>query len=167
MISILTTPPQTFFAGNPACFGIHTDNMLSIIGRNCQFKIVVSAADTVAGHTLVFTFPGKVITFTTAVAPDDSGQQIPCASNSSLWSTWCKSLFDCIQANYDISSRYSMILDAPTGSNRVIEFVAYNKGTADSASIVSNLITATVSNYISGLDSIPRATFSIVGGYGI
>lgn len=164
MITINTTPPETFFAGNPVLFGIHSDNMLSYIGRKCQFKLVVSAADTAAGHTLVFTFPGKVITFTTAAVPDDSGLQIPTATNAALWSTWAISLYDCIQANYDISSKYSVILDTAGTSNRVIEFFAYKIGTADSASVVSHLVTATVFNYYNGLDSIPRNTFSIVGG---
>ena len=164
MITITTTPSETFFAGNPVKFGINTDNMLSYVGRHCQFKIVVSAADTVAGHTLVFTFPSKIITFTTAAVPDDSGLQIPTASSSALWSTWAKSLYDCIVSNYDMSSRYAITLDTATGSNRVIEFVAYNIGTADSASIVSHLITAPVYNYFSGLDSIARPTFCIIGG---
>ncbi|MCX6305537.1 MAG: hypothetical protein NT040_11265 [Bacteroidetes bacterium] len=164
MITINTTPPDTFFAGNPARFAISTDNMLSYIGRHCSFKLVVSAADTVAGHTLIFGFPGKTVTFTTAPVPDDSGLQIPLALSSANWSTWSQTLYDCLLSNYEISSRYIITIGETGPTNRVIDFMAYNRGAADSADVTSHLATVTKYMYFSGLDSINRPTFSIVGG---
>ena len=164
MITISKTPPEIFFAGNPVKYQINSNNRLSYTGRKCTFKLVVSAADTVAGHFLSFTFPTKVVTFTTATIPDDSGLQIPLATNSANWDTWAGVLYYCLVANYDISSRYSITIDNAGSSNRVINFEAYNIGTADSADVVSHLVTVGKYLYMDGLDSIGRPNFSIIGG---
>ncbi len=164
MITINTTPPETFFAGNPVRFGIHTNNQQTNTGRQCSFRLVVTAADTVAGHTLIFAFPGKTLTFTTAAVPDDSGLQIPTALSGANWATWTQSLYDCILSNFDLSSRYIISIEAAGSSSRIIDFMAYNKGAADSAAVTSHLSTVTVYQYLAGQDIVPRNVFAIIGG---
>ena len=164
MITINTTPPETFFAGNPVRFGIHTNNQQTNAGRQCSFRLVVTAADTVAGHTLICAFPGKTLTFTTAAVPDDSGLQIPTALSGANWATWTQSLYDCILSNFDLSSRYNISIEAAGSSSRIIDFMAYNKGAADSAAVTSHLSTVTVYQYLAGLDIVPRSVFALIGG---
>ena len=164
MITIQSRPPEVFFAGNPVLYDVHTNNFLSYIGRKCSFTLMVFAADTDDGHTLSFEFPDKTIIFTTSGFPDDSGAQIQTAPNSSVFSSWAQTLFDCFQSNFDISSRCSMTLGAATSGSRAIHFLATKEGMMNSAVVISNLVTVTKTLYISGLDSIPRNNFSIVGG---
>ncbi|MDP1624114.1 MAG: hypothetical protein Q8M08_17460 [Bacteroidales bacterium] len=164
MINIVTTPEETFFAGNPALFRIHSDNMLSSQGTNCHFYLVVSAADTVAGHDLIFQFPDRTITFLTALVPDDSGLQIPTALNSANWATWAQSLYDCLCSNFYICSRFQVTIADAGPSNRIIFLSAYEKGTASSAIVTSRLITVTLYDYVAGANPVQRNNFSIVAG---
>ena len=104
MITIQSTPPETLFAGNPALFGVHTNNLLPTPGAKCQFMLVVTQADTVAGHTISFLFSNKNVVFTTAAIPDDSGLQLPLGTASGAYGTWAQSLYDCFLGNFYISS---------------------------------------------------------------
>ena len=153
-----------FFAGNPVNYGILTYNYLLTAGRACSFSLVVSAGDTVAGHTLVFVFGTKTLTFTTATSPDDSGLQVHTASGAADFSTWAQTIFDCMRSNFEISSRFAITIANATSVNRVISFIAYNQGAIYTPVITSHFITAVVSNYITGITPVPRNGFSIIGG---
>jgi hypothetical protein len=164
MITIQTTPPDIFFAGNPVLYKIHTNNRLSASGQFCSFAIVVSAADTTAGHTIEFAFPSKTVVFITASTPDDSGTQILKASNSASFATWAQTLFDCFQSNFDITSRFQLTLETATAYNRAITFSAFDEGAASNCVITHNLVTVAVMSFVSGLNPIAQKDFCIVGG---
>jgi hypothetical protein len=164
MITIQTTPPETFFAGNPVLFGINSTSLHSHYGRHCQFYLVISAADTTPDHTLTFAFPDKTVIFTTKSLPDDSGLQIRTAFNSADWATWAQTVFNCLLSNMDISSRFQITIEEAGSSNRVLFLKAHKEGIASSVVVTSHLTTATVYTYISGIDSIFRNNFSIVAG---
>jgi hypothetical protein len=163
MITLQTTPPEVFFAGNPVLYKIGTDNQLEYAGQFCSFDIVVTAADTTAGHTISFAFPSKTILFSTATTPDDSGTQILKAVNSANFATWAQTLFDCFQSNFEISSRFQITLGGATGYNRTISFTAIEKGASSNCLITHNLVTVTVMSFVSGLNAVMQNDFCIVG----
>ena len=164
MITINNTPPETIFAGNPVLYSINSDNQFLDIGRFCQFYLVISAAETAERMSLEFAFPDKTIIFMTANGHDDSGLQIQIASSSGSWATWAQVVYDALMTNYDISSRFQITLENAGTSNRVLSFIAHERGTAYSAIVTSNLRTATVFSYISGLNPGARSNFAIMAG---
>jgi hypothetical protein len=164
MIQIRTTPPETFFAGNPVIFKVNSDNQFSTVGRKCSFYLNVSQAETEAGRTLIFAFPSKTIVFTTAATPNDSGLQIPTALLGGNWATWAQSLYDCFMSNFDISSRFAIVIHPAFGSYRYIEFISYDQGTAFTPTITTTLRTVVVYSFVAGIDPVSHSLFSIIGG---
>ena len=164
MITIESTPQSVFFCGNPSQWKISTDNFLSQTGRKCSFQLIVTTADTATGHLLTFTFVDKAVTFTTVTTPDDSGLQVQKAASSGAWSTWCATLYLCLQSNYDISSRFKITLAAAGSSSRTIYFEAFDPGSDNSVVISTNMVTVSIGSYLAGLDALLRDNFCVIGG---
>jgi hypothetical protein len=164
MITLTTTPPEISFAGNPVLFKVHSNRLVATPGVTCAFNLLVYAADTVAGHTISFAFPDCTVTLTNSTTPDDSGTQIQKASNSSLWSAYAQTIYDVCKTNFILSTRFNIAIMAPGTSARAIVFQAKKAGTANSATVVSTLVTVNLSGFIAGVNAINRNSFSIIGG---
>jgi len=164
MITLKSTPAEVFFSGNPALYNVLATNYLSQVGRKCSFMLVVSAADTTAGHTLNFAFSDKTITFVSALSPDDSGLQFQKATNTALFAAFAQVLYDCLQSNFDLSSRFKMTLGNATVNSRIIQFEAFEQGAINTATVTTNLVTVSEILFLSGIDPIARENFCIVGG---
>jgi hypothetical protein len=164
MINIITTPPETFFAGNPALYGIFTANAVSVFPRKCSFELQVTAADVVADHHLTFTFPNKVLDFVTKWIPDDSGLQIMISTNPAYYDTWAQILFTALQTNFTLTSIFNISILPASGGMRKIMFESIEASDVSSPVITTNLVTVAVANFISAREAEPRNGFMIVGG---
>ena len=164
MLTTISTPDRTFFAGNPVQFKLNSDNSKSVGGYICQFQLVVSAADITAGHIITFAFPDKTLVFTNVSTPDDSGTQVQKGSTTGEYNAWAQRFFDCLRSNFEFCSRMSFILGPITGSNRVIWFTALERSARCSPYITTNLVTVLKVGFFPGADIVMRNNFSIIGG---
>ena len=163
MITVLQTPPDLSFCGNPSNFKVISDNFCSNVGMKTTFTLRITGAEGHEGQNLTFIFPDRNIVFTTSNTPDDSGYQIQTEGNGSHSEIFADNIFDCLVSNFEFSAMYSVIKQYQPGTYD-LWFEELVPGTTNEASVSTNIDSIRYLPATSAITPEYREGFCVMGG---
>lgn len=158
-ITVIQAPLAVMPIGNEIPLKLQTDNRYSSAGSGASVTLTFSDIETIAGRTFTLSYGDVSLQFYLAIAPDESGNQIRCASVGmpvEYWITW---FAEDLMRNYYLQRDFTSAVDAGAGT---IILTAKETGTAYNATLSFNNITGLDLTKTDGTDPVARENFELL-----
>jgi hypothetical protein len=158
-ITVIETPAVVAPIGNEILVKLQTDNRLSTPGSAASLVFTFTGTDTTPGHTFVMAYGIVSLQFFLAAVPDDSGNQIRCATGGQPVDYWMAQFAEDLMRNYYLKRDFDCVVDT---SNDIITLTAKESGIDFNFTLSFNNLSYVALADIDGVDPVYRENYEIL-----